>query len=247
MVLECLAREPELGITELSEQVGLGKSTIHRIVLTLKNANIIEQSISGKYRLGIRLFELGNIVVTRLGLRKEAHPFLNKLAELSSETVNLAILDQYSVVHIDRVESSESLRTGMNIGQRSPAFCLGIGKVLLANLPSQELQAMLHDPSFKKTIYKYTKNTITDIEQLYNNLMQIKQEMYAVDNEEFNIGVRCIGAPVFNYTNNVVAAISIAGPTVRMTLDRIKDLIPHVMSAAEGISRSLGYEGSYQR
>ena len=242
-VLKELALEPELGVRELSARLGWGKSTVHRLLTTLKAEQFVEQNASEKYRLGLKLFEYGNIVVGRLGIRKEAFPEMEELARITGETVNLAILDGLDILHIERIDSTAPLRTGMTVGRRSPAHCLGLGKAIIANLPQDEREALFNDSNFRNSLKKYTDHTISDTDALRGHLDIVRRQGFAIDDEEYFLGARCIAVAIFNHTERVVAAVSVVGPTIRMTMDKIADFIPFVQKAGQNISRRLGFNG----
>jgi DNA-binding IclR family transcriptional regulator len=240
-IMEALLREPELGVSELSAELDLGKSTTYRLLQTMKLNGFIDQAASGKYRLGVRLSIFGDTAVARLDLRKEAAPFLNTLAKLSGENVSLAILDEFSILYIDRIDSNEPLRMGVRIGERLPAFCTRMGKVMLAGMPKDELEALFENPKFLATLVRHTETTVTETGALRIQLQTIKEQGFAIDEEEYNRGVRCVGAPIHNHLCKVVAAVSVTGPSIRMTYNKIHELIPHVKETALNISRQLGY------
>lgn len=244
LIMEVLLREAEIGVSELSEELGLGKSTTYRLLQTMKIHGLIDQASSGKYRLGVRLSMFGEAALARLDLRKEAAPFLDTLAKLSGENISLAILDEFNILYIDRIDSNEPLRMGVRIGERLPAFCTSMGKVILAELPKDELEAMFENPKFLKTLVRYTDTTVTEIGALRIQLQSIKEQGFAIDEEEYNRGVRCIGAPIFNHKGKAVAAVSATGPSVRMSYNKIHELIPHVKEIALAISRQLGYRAN---
>jgi DNA-binding IclR family transcriptional regulator len=242
-IMEALLREPELGVSELSEELDLGKSTVFRLLQTMKAHGIIDQARSGKYRLGVRLSLFGDAAVSRIDLRQEAAPFLSELAKFSGESVNLAILDEFNILYIDRIDSHEPLRMGVKIGQRLPAFCVSMGKAILANLPEDELETIFENPKFQETLVRRTDTTVTELGALRKQLQTIKEQGFAVDEEEYNRGVRCIGAPIFNHLGKVVAALSTTGPTVRMSYNKIHELVPHVKATAMNISKKIGFRG----
>jgi len=246
-IMEVLLREPELGVSELSSELDLGKSTVYRLLSTMKAYGIIDQAPSGKYRLGLRLSIFGDTAASRLDLRKETAPFLRELAKISGESISLAILDGFNILYIDRIDSQEPLRMGTTIGQRLPAFCTGMGKAILANLSENKLDAMLNDPNFQKTLQRYTENTITEVEELRRQLQKIKEQGFAIDEEEYNRGVRCIATPIFNHLGKVTAAVSTTGPSIRMSYNRIHELIPHVKKTALDISQQIGYRDKIKR
>ncbi|WP_425060221.1 Transcriptional regulator KdgR [Sporomusa carbonis] len=243
VILELLGQEFELGITEISKEIGLGKSTVHRLLATLKDKGFVQQTASGKYRLSLKLFEVGNMMVNKLGVRKEAGSYLEKLASLSGETVNLAVIDKCDVIYIERIESSEPLRMGLEVGRRLPAFCTALGKVILAYLPEHEFKKVLAANQSDSRLPQFTNKSITNVSELYAHLQQVKEQGYSFDDEEFLQGLRCVAAPIFDHMGKVIAAISISGPTVRMTYETVNKLIPYLKEATVNISKQMGYKG----
>ncbi len=239
-LLECFDIDhKEFGVRELSKETGINKSTVSRILSTLANNRLlIKPPKNGKYRLGIRLFELGTLVSSNMDLQKEALPFMEELSAKVEETVLLVVMDDFEVVYINKVESSQSLRAISRVGGRLPAHCTGVGKVLLAALSPEELNTFLLT---KVPIKSFTQNTITRPEKLRKVLDQIRLQGYALDNEEYSEGLMCVAGPIFNHSGTVVGAISISGPTKRMKKKKIKTLISLVKTAAAGISNQLGF------
>lgn len=243
-LLETLADASEMGIKELGMALGLPKGTVHRLLATMKARNMVDQTATGKYRLGFKLFELGSKMVNRLGVRKEAMPHLENLTSISGETANLAIPDRFDIIYVERIASLAPLRLGVDLGCRFPAYALALGKAILANMEPAELNAYLLDPEFQASIKPITDNTITNIVELHHHLEAIRKQGYAVDNEEYLRGIRCIAVPVFNYSGKVIAAIGISGATATMTSAKIQAMIPHVKEAGRNLSRNLGYSYS---
>ena len=240
-LLDALGNASELGIKELSDEIGLPKGTVHRLLATLKASNLVDQAASGKYRLGFKLFELGSRMINRIGIRKEAMPHLENLTRISGETANLAIPDHFDIIYVERIASLSPLSLGIDLGCRFPAFALGVGKAILANLATTELDGILSDPKFRASIKAYTDNTITDLEELRRYLEVAKKQGYAIDNEEYLRGIRCVAAPIFNHTGKVIGAIGLSGPTATMSDAKIQTLARHVKEAGLIISRSFGY------
>jgi IclR family acetate operon transcriptional repressor len=243
-LLETLADAAEMGIKELSVAMGLPKGTVHRLLSTMKDKNVVDQTATGKYRLGFKLYELGSKMVNRLGVRKEAMPHLENLTKISGETANLAIPDHFDVIYVERIASLAPLRLGVDLGCRFPAYALGLGKAIMANLAPAELDEYLSDPEFQASIKPFTDNTITNIVELRHHLEAVRKQGYAVDNEEYLRGIRCIAAPIFNYSGKVIAAIGISGATATMTSAKIQEMIPYVKEAGRNVSRNLGYSHS---
>jgi len=175
-----------------------------------------------------------------LGLRRQAQPFLEELAEQTHETVNLAILDGKHVLYIDKIESPETIKVDLNIGKRLPSYCTGLGKAMLAQMSEKKVKQLFKE----ETLTAYTPNTITSIEDLLAELSKIKRQGYSIDNEEYVKGLVCIAAPVKDYRGETVAAMSIAIPEYRYkTAKHNIDYIYLVKKAACGFSRQLGYKG----
>jgi len=233
LLLEALAEEePELGIAELSRKTGLSQSTVHRLLRTLYNLNFIDQNSNNhKYRLGLKLFELGSSIVNKIDIVQLAIPYMEELSKKYNEAINLAKLDKNEIVYIHKIESSTTLKLDLKLGSRHPAYCTGLGKVLLAYLREDELNSYLERVELKK----FTSNTITHQGKLKQELILIKQQGYAFDNEEYVQGVCCIAAPVRDYTNKVCAALSIAIPSVRLKNNKTSFVIRDVINTANGI------------
>ena len=229
--------DPELGVTELAERLGLHKSTVHRFMVNLDAAGLVERNPrTGRYRLGLRIFELGGLVMQQMNLWDEALPFLEGLVHDTGETGHLAVLDGGEAIYIERVEARRALRVPSAIGRGYPAHATNLGKVLLADLPRERVEEIVAE----RGLAAYTPNTITDLDQLEGELDRIRALGYAVDNEEYDEGLRCIGAPVRDHSGHVVAALGIGGPVTRITPDRVNELAELVMTAARGLSRRLG-------
>lgn len=232
-----VSAKQELGVTEISKKRSLHKSTVHGILSTLvKRGYIAQAKESGKYSLGIKLFEMGMLVQEGMDLKSAAESVMQSLLEEYGETVHLVVLDQGEVVYIDKKESSQSMRIVSQVGKRLPCHCTGVGKSILAFLPQNELKQIIAN----NEMIRYTKNTITDKKTLEEELQKIRQQNYAIDNEEILEGLRCIAAPIKDYSKNVVGAVSIAGPSVRLTYDKIKVISKSIVDAASKISYQLG-------
>lgn len=236
-ILEELAEENEgLGVTELSKRLDLHKSTVHRILTTLLTFEYVEQdTITERYRLGIKLLYLGGSILERLDLRKEAGSIIRQLALDVNETVHLVIPEGHQVVYIDKYEGNRTIRMYSQIGRKSPMHASAVGKAILAFSSKKLLEEIL-----ELGLKKYTENTITDPEKFKTHLMEVKKQGYAVDNEEREEGIRCVAAPIFGYNNNVIGAISISGPTVSVTEDRVEELSEKVIDSAKEISIKMG-------
>ncbi|WP_027339883.1 IclR family transcriptional regulator [Halonatronum saccharophilum] len=238
-ILEILveAKDP-IALSEISEMAALNISTVHRLLNTLIYRGFAAQDEeSGKYKLGLRIFEIVNTLGDSISLKSVARPFLKEIVEECNETANLVVLDKGQVLYIDQVESTNMVRMFANIGSKGPAHSLGAGKVLLSSLTEEELDEVLEGIE----LTQFTPSTITSIEELKKNLKQIRKQGYAIDFEEMEEGVRCVAAPIKNDQGDIIAAISVSGPNIRIT-DRylFNKLIPLVTSKAEEISKEVG-------
>ena len=226
-------------LTAISQELGLNKSTTHSLIITLEDTGYVQQDqTTAKYSLGLKLFELGQVVHANMDLRNIAIPFLQELAVKFCETVHLAILSKGEVVYIDKVDTSRSIRIGSQIGGRNPAYCTGVGKVLLSGLTDKELADTLGTVKLEK----FTANTIVSKEVLYKHLEKVKQDGFALDQEEIEEGLSCIAAPIKNHRGKVIAGISVSGPSSRMRSEILGELKDDVMDKALQISRRLGYK-----
>ncbi len=229
--------ENEMGISALATRLGLAKSTVHRLASTLVEYDILEQNReTGKYRLGLALFELGTLVRRHMDVASQAQGEIHTLAEASGETVQLAILDHLSVLYIRVRESRQAVRMSSGLGSRAPAHCTSVGKALIAYQPADVVKQIV-----ELGLKRYTPNTITDPAALAQELASIRSKGYAIDDEEIEEGLRCIAAPIRDHTGQVVAAISVAAPVQRMSKKNVQTAIPSVVAAATSVSRRMGY------
>jgi len=221
-LLEFLSKnENEIGIAEISKKLNMGLSTVHRILDTLKyRGYILQNQKTAKYRLGMKLFELGCEVQGTKNLIKTIRPYLRKLSKMTNETANLAILEDKEVIYLDTIESSEILRTGIHQGTRLPAHCTALGKVLLAFLSEDDFNSLYKN---NENLVSIAPNSISSFDDLRRELKKVKEQFYATDREEFKVGINCISYPVFNVNKEVIAAISLTGPATRLTLDKMEE------------------------
>ena len=232
------SREADLGVSELARRLGLGKSTVHRMLTTLVAEGLIEQNPrTGGYRLGIVMFELGEAVRVHLDLHAAVGPVLSELRAQTGESSQVGVLDGHEVVYVDRLESAHSLRLFTETGRRVPVHCTSSGKVLLAYLPEARRQAVLR----VAPLTALTPHTITDRSQLAAELDRVRRRGWAEAVNEREIGVASIAAPVRDISGEVVAAISIGVPLARCSVMALRRLAPVIMEAAEAASRRLGW------
>jgi len=228
----------ELGVTELSKRLKLHKNNVFRLLATLESRGYIEQNkATENYRLGLKSLELGQTFIKQMGLLRQAKLTLEQLVHECNETAYVAIFKENHVVYLDVVETDMTVRVVSRVGSRLPAYCTAAGKVHLANLSEEELDALL-----TKNLEGFTPNTHTTLLGLKEDLKNIHEQGFAVDNEELDPGVRCIAAPIRDYTRRIVGAISLSGPSMRFTSERMEtELTPLVVDAAATLSTRLGY------
>ncbi|MGP6139874.1 MULTISPECIES: IclR family transcriptional regulator [unclassified Jeotgalibaca] len=236
-VLNCFTeRNPEWRLTEIAEQLHVGKSTAHGIVNTLKwNGLLNQDEETQKYRLGLKLMEMGELVKKSIDVTEVAGPFIDDLCDLVEETVHLGTLVDSEVMYVDKRETQQSIRITTTIGSRIPAQNTGIGKCLLA-FSSQSVLENLPDE-----FETFTPHSIATKAELLEELERIRQNGYGHDKEEYAKGLYCVAAPIFDYTGNVHYAVSVSGPTFRMTPGKIKMVTKLVLRTAQQISEKMGY------
>ena len=228
--------ESELGISALAARLGLAKSTVHRLAATLVDYDMLEQNReTGRYRLGLSLFELGSLVRRKMDVWGEARPQLHALREMTGETAQLAIFDHLNVLYIHKMESRQAVRMSSNVGSRGPAYCTGVGKALLAFQPPEVIRLVID-----AGLVRHTESTITTADALQKELAAVRGRGYAVDNEEMEAGLRCVAAPIRDHSGRVIAAIGVAGPVQRMTRKILQTYVPLVTASADAVSRRLG-------
>jgi IclR family transcriptional regulator, KDG regulon repressor len=226
-----------LALAELAARTGIPRATAFRLLSTLEEGGFVVKE-NGDYRLGIKCFVLGNVAAADLDLRQVAQPHLAALRDLTGETTHIAILDHWQVVYLERLPSLKPVGfMRSRAGAILPAYCTGLGKVLLASRPEKDVAAWAATQTFKA----WTPHTITSRKRLVEELRATRTRGYAVDEQEHELGVRCIAAPVRNHQGEVVAAISVAGPTERMPRTLVgSDTARAVVAAAQEISVHLG-------
>lgn len=228
---------PERGVSELARTLGLHRATVHRILSVLERLGCVEQlPESGRYRLGMKLIELGSRASAGLTLPTVAKPELEHLVRMTGETSHLMVVDGAEGLYLEKVESTRPFRMPSQVGRRLPLHCTGVGKALLAFLPEQEASRILRE----RGLPRFTENTITSTAALQRELARIRHRGYAVDREEAERGLRCVGAPIVGRDGTAVAAISIAGPAVRVGPKSEARFARLVLAAAQRISRRLG-------
>ena len=231
-------KKPGLGVTEIANQIDINKSSVYRILSTLVQYGYIEQDTeTGKYKLGYKFLEISSKLLESIDLRAEARPFLQELENETNEVIHLVVYDQGEVVYIEKLEGNETLRMHSKVGKRAPMHCTSVGKAILAHLPSSIVSDILE----RKGMPVHTDKTITDKEEFMKELGQVRQKGFALDLEENEYGITCVAVPIFDHLGKVIAAVSISGPTMRMTDDRLNALKSIMVKTGQGISARLGH------
>jgi len=239
-ILETLgeAEQPSYTLTELSRRLHLHVSTVHRLVVNLVRQGFLEQDpATGGYRLGFRVLRMGLRVLNRLDFRRVADPLLRELNRKTQETVHLVILQTDHGISIEKYGSPQPVSLDAPLGGRVPLHCTGVGKTLLAYQSGDLLARLAKSPGFER----YTSRTLTSLGQLKKELEKIREQGYAVDNEEAVEGLRCVAGPVFDHTGRILAAFSVAAPATRLTPPRIPEIARLVCETSREICYRLGY------
>ncbi len=240
-LLEIIAETGSLGVRELATRTGFPPTTVHRMIATLVERGYLQKNANTRnYSLSTRFLEFADRVQKQFDLIPMARPHLEQLCTDTGENVNLCVREGTVVVYIDHVHSqTHTLQTFTRLGARVPLYATGVGKVYLSYMETHELDAYLNEITLKS----YTEKTITDRKILVKELIRVRKQGYAVDNQEKEHGVRCIAAPILNYNGLITAAISISGATQWITLERIQSLAGRIIDCALRISAELGYKG----
>lgn len=229
---------PELKLTEICEKMDLHKSTVHSLLQTLVKHQYMEQNPeNGKYKLGLKLVERGNFVVRTIDIRQVARPYLLDLSMKTGQTVHLGILNGQEGVYIDKIEGEDTIIRFSRVGKGIPLHTTAIGKVLLAFQEPKEIEKILENYNFTKQ----TDYSITERDELLQQLDAVHQQGYAVDNQENELGVRCIATPLLNYDNKVVAGVSVSTLTSRVDDEQLEKYIKMLKQTGREISKKLGY------
>jgi len=239
-IFELLDRSPNgLQLRYIAEQAQLNKSTAYRFLAHLENEGYLVRDDTGAYLLGPRLVRLGSGSTYQSTICKVSRPVLEKLWRESGETVNLGALDGREVLYLDVLESPHNFRLASRVGMRRPLHCTGLGKVILAWQPSAFRDELLASAKLEKL----TTHSIIRQAELIAEIGRVQRRGYAIDNEEVELGARCVAAPLFDSSGNVVAGISVSGPVTRMSRTRTPEMAQAVKKAAAEISQRLGYTG----
>jgi IclR family KDG regulon transcriptional repressor len=239
-ILKLFHEQSELGITEIAYLMGMAKGSVYRFVTTLKRLGLLEQNLENeKYKPAVGLLELSSLYVNRLDWNTIIHPFMEFLSDKTHEDILLAVRDRSNIVYIDKIEGKQMLRMVPQIGLPRPAHCTGSGKALLAGLNQQQLLDLYKG----KELPRYTKYTITDFNKLLEDLALTKKRGYAVDDEEYELGVIAISTTIRGMNGEPLGAISVSGPKVRINEENVSEIATMVIDICKEISRRFGWKG----
>jgi len=234
-----LGQESEgLTISQIAEKTSISKSTVFTILTTLHSYGMVERiEDTGRYQLGIELFTLGSRVLKRFDVRSRAYPILKRLALETQLATHLGIIDGNEVVYIEKIEGQGPIQIQSGIGWRMDVHCTSLGKAILSQWPQEKIQAILTDHK----LLQRTPNTVTSVPLLLEDMSRTKDRGYAIDDEENELGIRCLGAPIFNHRGEVLYAVSISGPRDKVSLNSIEQFTEKLKQAAQEISQTIGY------
>ena len=236
-VLELLADQRALTVTELADALGTHRAAAHRFLATFRDLGYVEKNENNKYELTFRILEMGEKVARRVEIKQKARTYLKELAEAFKETVNLGFWDGAEILLVDKIDSPEILVIDSPLWTRTPAYCTALGKAILANLNEEERNEYLR----QIRLIPHGPNTIVSRNKLRDELEKTRERGYAVDNEELAAGLRCIAAPVFDHTGQAKFAISIACPSIRLSFDEIDNMQTKIKEICRRFSTRMGY------
>jgi DNA-binding IclR family transcriptional regulator len=235
-ILDCLARMGEAGVTELAAELGVHKSTAFRLATTLESRRLVEQTTErGKYRLGVGILRLAGATTARLDIVQEARPVCRALAAGTGETVNIAVLSEHSALYLDQVAGSSALQPHNWVGQHIPLHATSNGKVLLSGLHADAVDASVGE------LTRYTSRTIVSKARLHEELDRVRARGYAVAVDELEVGLTAAAAPIHNAHGDVIASMSVSGPSFRIPEGTLAEVIEQLTEAASEVSHRLGW------
>lgn len=239
-IIEVLAEENEgLGVTEIANRIGLHKSTAHRIITTLANRGYLKKNENGTYQIGLALIGAASLYINSLELQTEARPFVARITAELGLTCHLGVLDGDEVVYIEKMDIFSNVRLYSQIGVHVPAYSCSLGKCLLSNYSSEDIRKIMANCKFEK----FTDKTITSMDELIADIDKVRKRGWGIDDEESEVGHRCLGVPIYDYRGDIIAAISASGPTNIFTRDRIEHVASYLKEQAMELSESMGYTG----
>ena len=244
-IIEFLACSKDwVSLRTMARELDISAASAYRSLNSLKELGYVRQHPrDSKYQLTLKIAWVSAQVLENVQLRQIAHPFLQKLTSLTNETTHLAVLEDREFVYIDKVDNTQAMRMRSRVGQRGQLYCTAAGKSMLACLPPDELDLLVPRLKFQPV----TENTITDPAQFLEHIAKVRRLGYAVDDEENEMGIRCIGSPIYDHAGRLAGALSISGWTITMTRERIPQLAPELMLTCQRISNELGFGGDLHK
>ncbi|HSB65707.1 MAG TPA: IclR family transcriptional regulator [Anaerolineales bacterium] len=235
-VLMCFSSQtPELTMTQIAEQVGIHKSTAHRLLATLENKRFIQRDpTTGIYRLGIRLLQMAYLTIEHNDLRRLAAPFMHQLCDMYEENIDLTVLDDTDVVFINILEGPKRVKLAAAIGQRLPAFATASGKAILGFMPAKTVRGILD-----RGMPQLTPYTLSAPDVLLKDLNSVKESGFALSEQELEEQINAVAAPIFNQEQHPIASIAVAGPAYRLTRQKMNEIGPNLVATAQAISREI--------
>jgi len=230
------ASDDSLSLADICQRMNLHKSTAHRALMALERTGMIERAPGNRYRLGLKLYDMGSRAVEQIDLRSRVHPYLRKLALGVNEIVHLGVLHKTRVVYIDKIEPiNRRVCISSRTGTSNPVYSTSLGKAILAYLPPDEIARIVSDVRFSA----FTAKTLTTPQELLEALERVRRRGYAVDDEEMEIGTRCVGAPILDRTGRAIAAVSVSGAASRLAAHCVPAIAQHVVRCCNEISAAL--------
>ena len=236
-ILELLGEKQPLRAADTAARLGLSRSNVLRLLSTLSEMGYVEKGFDSLYRLGAKAFILGSNFSSSNEISNIAYPLMKQLSEISQENVNLGVLYEQKVLYLNKIPSTHYLKLDTPMGKMDPLYCTGLGKVLLAGFPYQDLRRYLAETE----LLAHTRKTIIDPKALADQLEEVRVKGIALDLEEYDEGVNCMAAPIFDHQSRIVAALSLSAPSVRMTDEKIAFFTPPLREACKAVSRKMGY------
>ena len=239
-IIESVAEEQDgKHLTAIAEETGLHKSTAHRIIMTLVGRGYLTKTVSGNYRLGFKLIEEASCYINHLELQTEARPYIAEISAHLGMSAYLGMLEGDKVIYIEKMHKATPEKLYRQIGAGVPAYCSSLGKCILSGYSKAQLEEIMADCSFMK----FTEKTIDNMDALHRELNKVRSQGWAIDDEEYEKGHRCIGVPVYDYRGEIVAAVSVSGEKHVLTDERMPEIAEYLMEKAGQLSRDMGYTG----
>lgn len=239
--MDLLARKGALGVRAVAQQLQLPLGSVHRMLLDLAEAGVVDRTPSGEWELSFRLLEITGLQLERIDLPRLCRPFAEEIAKATRETVNVNALSGHHGVCIDKVRGNEGMQLDLRIGSRGPLNCGGAGKAMLAFMPEAEREEV-----YARPLPLLTNHTITDPDQLRAEIERIRERFYAIDDQEVVMGVYCVSVPVLDRTGRAAGAISVTGPSVKKPgSETVMPIVAQLWDACGHVSRRLGFAGAW--